>query len=368
MNRDIIKDSIFIQIAACEERFIELTVMSALSNAKNPDNVYFGIFNNIIKREHSLLDNDFITKNPKIFYAEIVTPSAMGVGFGRMNASLLQFDLFDYSFQIDSHMLFTKNWDEQLIKLFNKIKSENDIEEDKIVLSATSSFSWSFKKNESSTKDNIDLIVVDRVTGDVKVIDDPLNLEKLFDEKIQWGNSQNKFVYDGKQNNVIIKDSVGFPVVYGGNQIILSEKDYLETNCVHATFMFSKASLARDILHDPQDTFHGDQTNYSVRLLSRGYRIFSPAYPVLASLDKFIIEDEKILTVDEEYNWRSCKDPNSIDPKITISKANYLKTKNWLSYIFWNKLISGEYYGYWGTPNEESLNKVKRNIQYEPRE
>ena len=99
----MIKDSIFIPIAACEERFIEQTVRSALANAENPDNIYFGIFNNILNKEHSLLDNDFLTNHKQIFYVELVTPAPMGTGFARMNASLLQFKNFDYMFQIDAH-------------------------------------------------------------------------------------------------------------------------------------------------------------------------------------------------------------------------------------------------------------------------
>jgi hypothetical protein len=356
MNKEIIKDSIFVQIAACEERFIELTIKSAISNAKNPDNLYFGVFNNIINKEHSLLNNDFITKNPKIFYTEIITPVPMGVGFGRMNASLLHFDFFDYSFQIDAHMLFTKNWDEQLINSFNKIKDENNIDEHKLVLSATSSLYWSLIKDELSENSSIKLAVIDELTASPIIIDDPLNLEKIFDSKIKWGNSKNKFVYDGKQNNVEIKDSVGFPVVYGGNQVLSYGSDYIETNGVHATFMFSKSSLSRHILHDPEDMFHGDQTNYSIRLLSRGYRIFSPAYPVLASLNKFLIVDGKIVTVDEEYNWRKYK-----SKKIN----NYSEYKSWLSFVLWNRLISGDYHGYWGTPNKQTLEKVKKDIGYE---
>lgn len=358
MNRDIIKDSIFIQIAACEERFIELTVKSALLNAKNPDNLYFGIFNNIINKEHSLLNNDFISKNPKIFYTEIVTPVAMGVGFGRMNASLLQFDFFDYSFQIDAHMLFTKNWDEQLISSFNKIKNENNIDENKIVLSATSNLNWSFIKKELSENYPVEIVVIDNYKNITTIVDDPFNLEKLFEEKIKFGNTKNNFIYNGKQSNLIIDDDIGFPIVYGGDRVVNYGSDYVETNCVHATFMFSKASLAREILHDPQDVFHGDQTNYSIRLLSNGYKIFSPSYPVLASLNKIsLVLNNDLNFVDPEYEWRFKKHENKNTKK-------YFETKQLLSKVFWEKLISGEYYGYWGTPNKETLEKIKKEIGY----
>ena len=47
----MIEDSIFIPIAACEERHIELTIKSALTNAKNPEKIFFGVFNNIINKD-----------------------------------------------------------------------------------------------------------------------------------------------------------------------------------------------------------------------------------------------------------------------------------------------------------------------------
>jgi hypothetical protein len=351
MQNNIIKNSIFISIASCEERFIELTVKSALANAKNPNNLYFGIFNNIINKEHSLLDNDFIAKNNKIFYTEIITPTPMGVGFGRMNASLLQFDFFDYSFQIDAHTLFTKNWDQELIDVFNRIKNENNIDPYQIILSATSNLSWSFTKNDEN---KIDFIMYDNPKSPIKIVD-PLNLENTFNEKIKLGNVKNIFVYDGKQNNSLVEDNINFPIVYGENLVKSYESDYIETNSVHATFMFSKASLSRKVLHDPQDMWHGDQTNYSIRLLSRGYRIFSPRYPSLAALNK----DNEYGVLEKEYNWRVLKHSNF------YVGEKYKKTKNILSEMFFKKMISGKYYGYWGTLNEKNLEKVKKDIKYE---
>ncbi len=103
----MIENSIFVPIAACEERFIEQTVRSALLKAKHPEKIYFGIFNNIIDKNKSLLSNDFIVNNSQIFYTEIATPCPMGTGFARMNASLLQFKEFEYMFQTDAHTLFT---------------------------------------------------------------------------------------------------------------------------------------------------------------------------------------------------------------------------------------------------------------------
>ena len=204
---DLIKDSIFIPIAACEERFIEQTVRSALANAEDPEKIYFGIFNNILKKEHSLLDNEFLLTDHRIFYVELITPAPMGTGFGRMNASLLQFKDFDYMFQIDAHTFFSKNWDTQLINVFNKIKDQENIDEDKLVLSASSGFMWTYY-DENPEKV---YAVVDYKKEIFEI--DPLNLEKNAQDLVNTGMTSLKFVYDGKQNEVFTKNNLGFPVV-----------------------------------------------------------------------------------------------------------------------------------------------------------
>ncbi len=347
----MIKDSIFIPIAACEERFIEQTVRSAFHNADNPNNIYFGIFNNIINQEHSLLDNDFLTNNSQILYTEVISPVPLGIGFGRMNASLLQFERFEYSFQIDAHTLFTKHWDKKLIEIFNKIKNENSIDENKIILSGSTGLSWSYNENNLNEIFGIK-------DGELFFKIDPFDLEKDCMEQINQGLATNNFIYDGKQGDLFSPSNVNFPVVYGGKHF--DDAEYKEVDSVHGTFMFSKSKLNRDVLHDPEDYFNGDQTNYSIRLLSRGYKIFTPRLPVIAVLNKFIKRKNKNNTTfdlfDESYNWRTAKVKNN--------GSRYQYTKESDDRLFFNKIISGEYFGYWGTPNQESLDKVKKIINY----
>jgi hypothetical protein len=342
----VIENSIFIPIAACEERFIEQTVKSALLKAKNPERIYFGIFNNIIDQSKSLLSNKFIINNEQIFYTEVVTPCPMGTGFGRMNASLLQFKEFEFMFQIDAHTLFTNDWDEHLIYYFNKIKNESGIDENKIILSASSPLSWFNFEN-----DPYRIMMKRPGLGLVEV--DPYDLEKDFSSEIKDGAVKINIVYSGFQDKSLIKDNIGFPITYGSNKI-KNEMEYEEVNCVHASFMFSKANLIRNVLHDPEDTFNGDQTNYGIRLLSRGYRIFSPKYPVISCLNK---QDEHRV-FDKEFNWRHgvyTYDKNA---------GNYFTYKKNKCEEFFKKMIKGEYYGYWGTPDSTSLESTKKKIDY----
>jgi hypothetical protein len=353
MNNKSYEKTIFVQLASCEERFLELTVRSALAKAKYPQNIYFGIFNNILKQEHSLLNNDFITKNDQIFYAELFTGVPMGVGFGRMNASLLQFKDFDYMLQVDAHTLFPNNWDDQVISIFNQIHEETKIEEDKIVLSGVPPIIWSYDEND------LNKIVSPNPETNTFFEIDPFDLEKHFEDSIKNGLTVPQIIYDGKQNEVLFENHIGYPVTYGGAK--REEGNYQEINCIFGSFMFSKANINREVLHDPEDIFNGDQTNYEIRLLSRGYKIFCPRYPSLASLNKYLPEGDDIthttVPMDKDFHWRTCTD-------VTPSGAKYFTRKIKDDKDFFNDLISGRYIGYWGAPDLQSLEETKKIINY----
>lgn len=352
----MLKESIFIPIAACEEKFIKQTIQSALLTAKNPSKIYFGVFNNILSQNNSLLNDDFITQNDQIFYTEIISPVPLGVGFGRSNASLLQFDNFEYMFQIDAHTIFTKNWDEKIISVFNKIKNENNIDEDKIILSSICPVSWTYNPNKLE-----EILMPDYINKTfVKV--DPYNLEESYPFINEKDLTIPEIVYDGKQGDIVVESTINFPIVYG-KEGKRSADDYEETNCVHASFVFSKANIIRDVLHDALDPFHGDQANYSVRLLSRGYRIFSPRFPLIATLNKFKIDkvDNNFKNTDifvDEDDWRSPRENTS------HRDSEYINFLNTNAILFFNKIITGKYFGYWGTPDQQSLEYIKNKINY----
>lgn len=342
------KNTIFIPIAACEEKFIEQTVKSALFNAYNPKNIYFGIFNNILDKKHSLLDNDFIVNNSQIFYTELVSGCPMGTGFGRMNASLLQFKNFEYMFQIDAHTIFSKNWDVLIIEYFNKIKDQENLDADKMVLSCVPPIVWK----------EVDGNIYARGANSEEFIQiDPYRMDDYLGESLEMGTVVPKFYYDGFQGTTQISENLGFPIAYGNGHI---KNDYQEIDAIHASFVFSKSNINREVLLDPQDPFHGDQSNYAVRLISRNYRIFCPKFPVIGTLNKF---ENNPLDIKKNYNWRSWRKNNKNGLSRDASSL-YFSFKNDKSNVFFSDMISGRYFGYWGSPSIEALKKAKMKIDY----
>ena len=145
----------------------------------------------------------------------------MGTGFARMNASLLQFKNFDYMFQIDAHTFFSKKWDTQLINVFNKIKDEENIDEDKLILSASSGFPWTYYEENPEKV----YAVVEHKKEIFEI--DPLNLEENAQDLLDQGMISLKFIYDGKQGQHWEKKQINFPIVYGEEQI--ESGDYKES-------------------------------------------------------------------------------------------------------------------------------------------
>lgn len=225
---EINKETIFVTIASCNEYLIEHTIKSAMSQANNQERVFFGVFNNILEKEKSLLDNEFFTNNSKIFYAEIVTPAPMGTGFGRMNASLLATQEHDYVLQIDSHTIFTKDWDTKLIENFNNVKEIANT--DRVILSAVPRGNLYYDLSDRDSLMSPDQTFQER---NIDKVDMYTNNYHEFDN---YKNSKPELIYDGWQGANFDEINVGKPITYGAPKF--GEEPYPETNCIHASIVF----------------------------------------------------------------------------------------------------------------------------------
>jgi len=346
------KPTIFVTIAACQEYFIEHTIKSAMSLAIYPERVYFGVFNNILNKEKSLIDKDFFNNNPQIFYAELITGAPMGVGFGRMNASLLSTKDHDYVLQIDAHTVFTKGWDLQLIQSFEHISEK--INSDNLVLTAIPRGNLYYHPSDRDILFSDDDVFSGHGIETIDIYNNEYH--KFTDCFMPYHNTKPEIRLDGWQGNHFTESMVGFPITYGTEKF---DEDYAEVNCIHASLLFYKYTMIREILHDPFDTFHGDQVNYGLRLLSRGYKIFAIKEPLLLTLDKYkkhhSLNSEPGVLVDPEWNWRANK-PTQGTSKEYLDRAENASHENYV------KIFNGSYTGYWGAPDQDSLKYAKRLI------
>ncbi|MEY4331449.1 MAG: hypothetical protein RLZZ196_187 [Bacteroidota bacterium] len=108
--------TIFITIPAYEDDLLISTIDGALSNAKNPENLHFAI----ALMYDVLPDLSRYVNNFKFITYEKAT---------RPGLNMIRHDLFnlydgeDYLLMVDSHTLFAKNWDSDLIKELSDLRS-----------------------------------------------------------------------------------------------------------------------------------------------------------------------------------------------------------------------------------------------------
>ena len=362
--------TIFIPIPACREYHIVQTIKSALAAAEYPDRLYFGVFNTILNNELSLLDEHGVPTDPvlhsaHVFYTEFLSPVAMGTGFSRMNASLLSDRDHDFVLQVDAHMIFDKGWDVEIINNYDIASRYTD---SPFVLS-NQPHGWYYKK------ENRDKPFIHSLGQGLTVEVDPLAFDsrKLTDYRIRSVVSNiytdpKVFVERGNIDN-IGKAWVDYGEYDQSKKIEIDGVTFHEGNCVNASQLFFSYKYLMDLLHYPKDWFYGDQINYSLRLISRGFKIFHFYYPTLITLGKvYPSKSEKVESgeingsEDEKFNWQytmNQKDGSS------YRKSKYLKHLSTKSGQHHKDIFTGNLLGYWGAPDKESLDMAKKIMNLE---
>jgi hypothetical protein len=319
--------SIFISIASCKELFLVQTIKSAMANASNPEDVYFGICNMVVDEEDFL--DDPIFKLPNINVVETKHPSPLGIGVGRMLASLMADREHKYYLQVDAHTLFVKGWDEILKAQYQELLKFCE----KPIITASPK-EWYHTKN-----------------GEL-FISDPKNIIPLENFNVNetnptliFSNNKNAVTESMKVENLNY-DLVGF--VEGCDARWEEKENFKEHGLIHAAFVFFNFSFLNELINDPFDPWSGDQTNLSVRAGTRGYRMFTVKKATVFSKNKF--DNNRKLLYD--YDWRRSK-PSRVN--------KYLNAKAKKQLI---KILNGEYFGFWGAFDKKSMEDYESSVGF----
>ena len=309
-------ETIFISIASCKEEFLLQTIKSAICNSDNPELLYFGISNMVIDEKDFLSDNIFNQSNIKTL--QIKFDEALGTGFGRMTASLLADRDHTYLLQVDAQNIFEKSWDTQLKNAYIDLLKICD----KPIIS-TSPRRWIDGPNKEVCLNNDKGQIVDPYN--FKTIENFSSLGFRVSEK---GSKSNDGTFDQ------------YPEIIGKHWDWSKEENFVEHGLIHASFMFTSFNFTREIMHDPLNAWDGDQINLSFRAGTRGYRMFVTKNCVVWSKDKF---NNGLLISDND--WR------------LVPSGSLKSYYEWSSRNFQKQLFSGNYLGYWGAPNKDSIKK-----------
>lgn len=331
--------TIFIPLAACKEPYLITTIKSAISSAKIKDRIYFGVFHTLMKNDVSLddeiinLQKEFpnLDLSKKIVYVSVNSESPLGVGMSRLNASLLYNKNHDYFLQIDSHILFEKNWDEILINSYLDILEKYQTD---FVISSAPQSATRIENGFIDTKDGF-----------------------LIEENGHTSFKKSAGIVSSSDYSNL-KHVKPKPFYISYFDWFNNDEKYRETNSICASMLFGPFSFMKDFLHDPKDNFYGDQINFTLRCISRNWKIFSVQNPCLYTIEKYKkIEGLDKISYGTEYDWRTCFDSIKKNLKTT---HDFVQNQNREAIVFRHKIFSGSYFGYWGAPEKESLNRAKK--------
>lgn len=224
-------EKIFIHLPAYREPELVPTIESALKNAAKPKNLVFGICRQYAEQDG--FDNVDKYRNDKRFrIIDLEHKEAKGLPYARalINENLLKDE--DYILQLDSHHRFIKGWDKKLISWHKHLE-----------------------KTKCSCRKPI-------ITG-------YLPYYNPFDEKdITMEPWQQQFAAFYPHGTIFIRP--------GGIPDWQNLKEPFPSRFISGHFAFARSEWAREIKHDPDIYFSGEELNLTVRSFTHGYDLFHP--------------------------------------------------------------------------------------------
>jgi glycosyltransferase involved in cell wall biosynthesis len=220
---------IFIQIASYRDPQLITTLRDCISNAKYPDNLVFSI-----AWQHSVedeWDSLYEYKNDKRFRVlDINYKDAKGACWAR-NQLQQNYNEEEYTLQLDSHHRFIKDWDDELINMYEELKSKG------INKPLLTSYISSFDPDNDPAG---------RIT-------------------VPWKMNFDRFIPEG---------AVFFLPASIDNYKELTEP--IPARFYSAHFAFASGQFVKEVPHDPDYYFHGEEISIAVRAYTHGYDLFHP--------------------------------------------------------------------------------------------
>lgn len=359
--------TIFVSVAAFNDRWIQQTIDTAISKADYPGRVYFGVW------EHRSDFNFMLDSagNPNIKHAKLHYPDVLGVGPARSNAFSL-YNNEDFILQIDAHTIFNDHWDTILLDRYNEVSKET--QNDKIIFSSfvpwwqprddgSKFFSvtgtklshidiirWDKQRPvESISYDNLEVLLQDDHSNGLFLCED--NNQYL--AVVKFWKQNHRSVFNSKaeavewMQDMNLKEWEPVPQHYGSSVSLeqTGNKPYAEHTIVTAHFIFSIGDFVKDIAPDPNIMFMGEEHTTALRAWTRGYRIYGLQDILLWHLnkDRNHDPDDRISFIPKELHYR-----------------DHYTNKNRLSLDRTRKILTGELIGYWGSPNKKLLSDFEK--------
>jgi hypothetical protein len=220
---------IFVQIASYRDPQLVPTIKSMLENAKHPENVIIGIAKQF-HPDDTFDDLSEYENNPNFRILNIPYDQSKGVCWARNQVQQLYQDE-EYTLQIDSHMRFATNWDVEMIGMIKDLQDKG------------------YKKP--------------LLTGYVSSFD-PDNDPALRTQE-PWRMTFDRFTPEG--------------VVFFLPETLPKWQKMdspVPARFYSAHYCFTLGQFSKEVQHDPEFYFHGEEISITVRAYTHGYDLFHP--------------------------------------------------------------------------------------------
>ena len=226
MNR---KSTILVHLPAYRDPELVPTIKDALAMAKYPKRIHFGICRQF-KEEDGFDNLDEFRKDKRFHIMDVPYKEAQGLPWARaqINENLLTNQ--DYILQLDSHHRFAQDWDETLLEMHEGLEAKGY----KPILAAYLPLYDPFKEPEGRTPE-------------------------------PW---QQQFASFYPHGTIFIRPG-----------LLTGWQDMTEppmSRFLSGHFCFARAEWAKEIRHDPDIYFSGEELNLTVRSYTHGYDMFHP--------------------------------------------------------------------------------------------
>ena len=211
---------IFVQIASYRDPELIPTVLDLIEKSDNPKQLRI-----VVAWQHD--DNETISPIKHLIeYIDIPYTQSKGVCWAR-NLIQQRYNGEEYTLQLDSHHRFVKGWDSILIEMYNKCKS---LGSDKPLITG---YLPHFNSESNEFKNEI------------------------------WQMNLEKFMDDG-------------PLFFVPEPIVWNHDYPIPARFYSGHFAFTTGKFSKEVQHDQEYYFYGEETNISVRAYTHGYDLYHP--------------------------------------------------------------------------------------------
>ena len=223
------KETILLHLPSYRDPELTPTIESALKNAKFPNRIHFGICRQY--HPEDTFDNiDEYRNDTRFHILDVLYTESKGLPWARAQINETLLSNQDYILQLDSHHRFVKDWDVTLIKMHNGLEKKG------------------YKP----------------ILAGYLPLYDPFNDPKGR-ANVPW---QQQFACFYPHGTIFIR-----PALLEGWE---NMTEPAPSRFLSGHFCFARSEWAREIKHDPDIYFSGEELNLTVRSYTHGYDMFHP--------------------------------------------------------------------------------------------